>query len=59
MTIHNKLKRTISASSEFELLEKVSELTTRGCANVGVDCEIPHQFERGRNIPFKGVETSP
>ena len=25
-----------------------------------VNCEIPHRFSRGkRNIPYKGVETSP
>ena len=25
----------------------------------GVDCEIPHRLERGTNISYKGMETSP
>ena len=46
-------KKTICASGGFELLQMVSEPDTGWCANEdagppkGVDCEIPHQLERG------------
>ena len=50
--IHNISKRIISTSSEFELLQMVSKPETpRGQQGRGlpkeVDCEIPHQLERG------------
>ena len=51
--IRNRPKRTISTSSELELLQMVSEPDTERCANEdagprrGVDFEIPHQLERG------------
>ena len=43
----------------------VLEPNTGQCVNedaglpMRVDCEIPHRLERGRNISYKGVETSP
>ena len=43
----------------------ILESDTGRCANEdvgpprGLDCEIPHRLERERNIPYKGVETSP
>ena len=49
--IHNRLKRTISASGKFWLLQMVSELDTKLCVNKDtgppkeVDCEISHQLE--------------
>ena len=53
MAICNEAKWTISASSGLELLQMVSELDIGQCASedVGlpreVDCEIPHQLEKG------------
>ena len=46
-------KRTISTSGGLGLLQMVSEPDTEWCASEdvglprGVDCEIPHQLERG------------
>ena len=51
--IHNGSKWTIFASGELELLQMVLEPNTGQCASEdagplrGVDCEIPHQLERG------------
>ena len=51
--VHNGLKRTISASGRFGLLQTVSESNTELCVNEdavpprGLDCEIPHQLEKG------------
>ena len=51
--IRNKVKRTISTSSELGLLQRVSEPDTERCANEdvglpkGMDCAIPYQLERG------------
>ena len=52
----------MSTSGELELLQMVSEPDTERCATLGsqgVDYEILHWLERERNIPYKGVETSP
>ena len=64
-TIHFEPKRTISISGGgLGRLQMVSEPNARRCASKdarpprGVDCEIPHQLERERSIPYKGVETS-
>ena len=65
MTICNGQKRTISTSSRLGLLQMVSELDIEWCASEdvgpsrGVDYEISHQLERGRNIPYKGVKPLP
>ena len=46
-------KRTISASGGFGLLQMILELDIGQCVNEdvgpprGLDCEIPHQLERG------------
>ena len=51
--IRNGPKRIIFVSSGFKLLEMVLEPDTERCASKdtgpprGVDCEIPHQLERG------------
>ena len=53
MTICNGSKWTIFASGGLELLQMISELGTKWCANKdgesrrGVDCEIAHRLERG------------
>ena len=51
-TLRENSKRTISASGGFERLKMVLETDTGQCASEdadpkGVDCEIPHQLERG------------
>ena len=54
--MRNGPKRTISTSDDLGLLQMVSELDTEQRASEdtwpprGVDCEIPHQLERGTNI---------
>ena len=62
-TIRNEPKRTIFASGWLGLLQIVSEPNTGRCVSKdarlpsrGVNYEIPHGK---RNIPYKGVETSP
>ena len=50
--IRENPKRTISTNGELRLLQMVSEPDTGWCASKdarpqGVDCEIPHQLERG------------
>ena len=53
--LRNGPKRTISASSEFWLLQMVLEPDTRQCAakDAGLpremDCEIPNQMKRNMN----------
>ena len=63
--IRNELKQTISASCAFGLLQMVSKLGTKRCASEDVGTSKgwvvrSHIDWRGeRNIPYKGVETSP
>ena len=58
MVIRNGSKWTIFASSEFRLLQMISELDTSWCASgdIGslreVDCEIPYWLGGERRIPY-------
>jgi len=53
MFVRESPKRTRSVSGGLELLQMVSKLDTRRCANEdaglpkGVDCKIPHRLKRG------------
>ena len=65
-TIHNRPKRTISASGGFRMLQMVSEPDTGRCSSedarphrlIGVDYEIHISCRGERNISYKDVKTS-
>ena len=63
--MRNEPKRTKSTSGELRLLQMVLELDTEQCASKDAGSQRgwivrSHiSWRRERNIPYKGVETSP